>query len=117
MNFALFILLIVITLHAFFGVFFLVLGLVRVARALELLHDLIVLGCALLPAANASRRLEVQQVVSCHNCLQAMRDHDDSKFTLLLLLDVQDGVLHLSFTFGVECGGGLVEDQDLWFLD
>ena len=45
-----------------------------------------------------------------------MGNHDDCQ-VLLLLLDVDDGVLDLSLTFGVKCAGSLIKYKDLWVLD
>ena len=83
----------------------------------EAIDQLLVLWRAFGGSDDISGALEVKKVVCGHNCLQTMSDHDDCKVASLLLLHIQNGILHLSFTLGVQCAGGLVENQNLRFLN
>lgn len=88
-----------------------------VARGLQLIHDLIILGCSLLSATNTCWAFQVEKVVCSDDSLKAMGDHNNRKITFLLFLNIQDGVLDFGFTLRVKSGGSLVKHENLRLLD
>ena len=88
-----------------------------IARGLQLIHYLIILGCSLLSAANTCWAFQVEKIVSGDDSLKAMSDHNNRKISFLLLLNIQDSVLDFGFTLRVKSGGGLVKHENLRLLD
>ena len=91
-------------------------SLMSVVGSLELVHYFVVLGGAFLRCNHARGTLQVKQVVGGHDGLKTVSNHDDGQ-VLLLLLDVDYGVLHLSLTLGVKGASSLVKYKDLRIFD
>jgi hypothetical protein len=73
-------------------------------------HNFNVLRGTFLGSDYTLRILHIEQVLSSHDRLQSVGNHDDCKVASLLLLHVKDCILDFSFTLRVKGACGFVKD-------
>ena len=86
---------------ALYTVFIKFIDLMGVVRLLEPLNDTFVLWSTLLSTNDTRRVLKVQEVFCREDRVESVSDHDYCQISSLLLLHVQDCILHLSFALWV----------------